>query len=270
MSAPDLHLRPDQSLLRPSAGSGDDPHAVQMGIMEHLRELRRRLLLCIACVVPAATLAYLYAAPIFELLTAPFLRAFEGKPLIGTAPAEAWILKLKVSVFAGTMATAPILFYHLWAFITPGLYRHERRLLLPFVVFSTLLFGVGAAFCYTVVLPYSFAFFYQEFSSIGVTPTIKVGDALSMTLTTLLGFGVVFELPLLTWFLARGGVVDHTFFIAWFRHAVVGIFIVAAVLTPPDVLTQLLMAGPLLLLYGLSIGIAWCAARSRDGAPPAG
>lgn len=237
--------------------ASDDPHAFQMGLMDHLRELRRRLLICLILIALGAIASYAYAAPLFEWLSMPYFAAFGSSPLIGTAPAEAWVLKLKVSLFGGAVLTSPALFYHLWAFVSPGLYSHERRLIVPFVLFSTMLFVGGALFCHRIVLPYSFAFFYQEFQSIGVTPTIKVADNLSMTLTTLIGFGAVFELPLLTYFLARAGIIDHRFLLDWFRHAVVLIFVVAAVLTPPDVLTQLLMAGPLLALYGVSIGIAW-------------
>jgi sec-independent protein translocase protein TatC len=253
-----------------SSGARDDPHTYQMGLFEHLRELRRRLLLCILAVAIAAALSYGYAPRIFDLLTTPFSQAFIGKPLIGTAPAEAWILKLKVSVFSGLIATSPFLFYHLWCFVTPGLYRHERRMVFPFVVMSTALFSAGAWFCFRFVLPYTFAFFSEEFASIGVTPTIRIADALSMTITTLVGFGVVFELPLLTWFLARAGVIDYRTLVGWFRHAVVVIFVVAAVLTPPDVLTQLLMAGPLLVLYAISIAIAWYAAPPPLADPASG
>ncbi len=234
-----------------------DPASFQMGLMDHLRELRKRLIISLLLIGVGAIAAYTYASPLFAWLSAPYFNAFGDSPLIGTSPAEAWVLKLKVSVFAGAILMSPALFYQLWAFVSPGLYSHERRLLVPFVVCSTALFVGGALFCYRVVLPYSFSFFYDEFKSIGVTPTIKVGDNLSMTITTLVGFGVVFELPLLTFFLARAGVIDHRFLLDWFRHAVVLIFIVAAVLTPPDVFTQILMAGPLLALYGLSIAIAW-------------
>lgn len=242
----------------------DDPHAFQMGLMEHLRELRKRLIISLGLIALGAIAAYAYAAPLFAWLSRPYFDAFGSSPLIGTSPAEAWVLKLKVSIFAGAVVMSPALFYQLWAFVQPGLYSHERRMILPFVVCSTALFVGGAFFCYYVVLPYSFAFFYEEFLSIGVSPTIKIGDNLSMTLTTLIGFGAVFELPLLSYFLARAGVIDHRFLLEWFRHAVVIIFVVAAILTPPDVLTQVLMAGPLLLLYGISIGIAWWAAPRQE------
>jgi len=240
-----------------------DPHSFQMGLMQHLRELRKRLIISGCLVLIGALASYRYAGAIFGILSEPYFSAFSATSLIGTSPAEAWILKLKVSIFAGIALTSPALFYQLWAFVAPGLYAREKRLVIPFISLSTILFALGVLFCYLFVLPYTFSFFRAEFESIGVTPTIKIAESLSMTLTTLVGFGVVFELPLLTFFLARTGVIDHLFLLRWFRHAVVLIFVVAAVLTPPDVFTQLLMALPLLILYGVSIGIAWWVAPAE-------
>ena len=237
----------------------EDPLEHTMGLMDHLRELRKRLIYSFIAITIGAIASYVYAGELFNILCAPYFVAFPNSPLIGTAPTEAWVLKLKVSVFAGALLTSPFLFYQLWLFVAPGLYAHERKLVIPFIVFSTLLFVGGSVFCYQMVLPLTFSFFHQEFKSIGVTPTIRVGDHISMTITALAGFGAVFELPLLTFFLARAGVIDHRTLIDWFKHAVVVIFVVAAVLTPPDVLTQFLMAGPLLVLYVLSIGIAYLA-----------
>jgi len=234
-----------------------DPEQFQMDLMGHLRELRKRIIYSLLVVTVGSIFAYMYAPQIFAVLCQPYYEAFENSPLIGTSPAEALLLKFKVSLAAGTLFTSPFLFYQLWLFITPGLYDSERKLILPFVACSTLLFVGGAAFCYKLVLPYSFAFFKDEYTSIGVTPNIKIGEQLSMTLTVLLGFGAVFEMPLLAFFLARAGVIDHRFLLRWFRHAVVVIFFIAAALTPPDVVTQFLMAGPLLGLYLLSIGVAW-------------
>jgi sec-independent protein translocase protein TatC len=138
---------------------------------------------------------------------------------------------------------------------------------LPFVLLSTALFVGGAIFCYLTVLPLSFAFFYDEFKSISVTPTIRIGDQISMTLTTVVGFGVVFELPLITYFLSRLGIIDHHLLIKFFRHAVVAIFAIAAVVTPPDVFTQFLMAVPLTFLYAISIGVAYLTGKKLP-APP--
>ena len=234
-----------------------DPNQYTMSLMSHLRELRRRLFICALVVICGALASYTYAEQLFAVLSKPYFQAFPNSPLIGTAPAEAWILKMKVSLFAGAILTSPILFYQVWRFVAPGLHQSERRYVVPFVLLSTVLFSAGAFFCYQQVLPLSLAFFYEEFRSIGITPTIKMSDHLSMTSTAILGFGVVFEMPLLAFFLARAGVIDHHFLIRFFRHAVVLIFIVAAILTPPDVVTQLLMAGPLILLYGVSIGVAY-------------
>lgn len=242
-----------------------DPHEKKMHLMDHLRELRKRLIVSSIVIAAGAVCAYLYAGQIFAIVCAPYFAAFPNSPLIGTSPTEAWVLKLKVSVFAGALLTSPILFHQLWLFVAPGLYAHERKLVVPFIALSTALFCGGALFCYRMVLPLTFAFFHDEFTSIGVTPTIRVGDQVSMTVTALAGFGAVFELPLLTFFLARIGVIDHTFLLSWFKHAVVVIFVVAAVLTPPDVLTQFLMAGPLLILYVISIGIAYLAAPKQQG-----
>ncbi len=246
-----------------------DPLDHTMGLMDHLRELRKRLIYSFIAITLGAIASYVYAGELFNVLCAPYFVAFPNSPLIGTAPTEAWVLKLKVSVFAGALLTSPFLFYQLWLFVAPGLYAHERKLVIPFIAFSTLLFVGGSVFCYRMVLPLTFSFFHEEFKSIGVTPTIRVGDHISMTITALAGFGAVFELPLLTFFLARAGVIDHRTLIEWFKHAVVVIFVVAAVLTPPDVLTQFLMAGPLLVLYVLSIGIAYLASRPNSEAPAA-
>jgi sec-independent protein translocase protein TatC len=236
-----------------------DPSEFQMGLFEHLRELRKRLFYCAIAISLGAALSYCYSAEVFNALCEPYSRAFNNSPLIGTGPAEAWVLKIKVALFCGAMIMSPVLFYQVWRFVAPGLYASERRLVLPFVGLSTALFSGGAMFCYYQILPLTLSFFYREFKSIGITPTVKVGDHLSLMITTMLGFGSVFELPLLTFFLTRAGVIDHRSMLRWFRHAVVAIFIISAALTPPDVLTQLLMAGPLLLLYGISIGVAYVA-----------
>lgn len=237
-----------------------NPEEFQMDLMDHLRELRKRLLICVLAVGLGAIGCYYFATPVFQFLEAPYFAAFPKSPLIATSPAEGFILKLKVAAFSGAIVMSPVLFYQLWLFITPGLYERERKLLLPFVACSTGLFLGGAYFCYHYVLPYTLEFFRGEIESIGATATIKLSEYLSLAITTLLGFGAVFELPMLTFFLARSGVIDHHFMIQWMRHAVLAIFVISAVLTPPDVLTQFLMAGPLFALYCVSTLIAWMVA----------
>jgi sec-independent protein translocase protein TatC len=239
----------------------DDPHAYTMGVMEHLRELRKRLLYSAVVVTIGAIGAYYFSGEVFALLSAPYIEGFGNAPLIGTSPAEAWLLKVKVAFFCGAVITSPVLFYQFWAFIAPGLYERERRWVVPFVFVSSSLFLGGAAFCYYTVLPMALSFFRDEFLSIGVTPTIRIGEHVSMTIVTLLGFGVVFELPLLTFVLARAGIIDQHFLIRWYRQAILLIFIISAIVTPPDVLSQVLLALPLLGLYVVSIGIALVTAR---------
>jgi sec-independent protein translocase protein TatC len=240
----------------------DDPHAYTMGVMEHLRELRKRLVYSAIAVTIGTIGAYYFSGDIFALLSAPYTEGFGKAPLIGTSPAEAWLIKVKVAIFCGALVTSPVLFYQVWAFIAPGLYERERRWVIPFVLASSSLFLGGAAFCYYTVLPMALSFFRDEFLSIGVTPTIRIGEHVSMTIVTLLGFGLVFELPLLTFILSRAGIIDHYFLLRWYRQAILVIFVISAIVTPPDVLSQILLAVPLLILYVISIGIAFIAARN--------
>ena len=235
------------------------PEDYQMGLFDHLRELRKRLLISILSVAIGAGVAYTYSAEIFDFLCGPYAKAFPNIPLMGTSPAEAFILKLKVAVFAGAVLVAPILFHQLWLFVAPAMYENEKRYVIPFVFLSTVLFAVGSLFSYYGVLPFSFEFFHEQYRSIHLNPNIKIGECLSLTITLLIGFGSVFEMPLLAFFLTRIGVIDYKILIRYLRHATVVIFVLAAVLTPPDVLTQLLMAGPLMVLYLISIGISWLA-----------
>ena len=140
----------------------------------------------------------------------------------------------------------------------------ERRYVWPFVIFCSFFFVLGAGFCYTVVLPIAYAFFLGEFRSIGVQATLKISEYLTFTARTLLAFGVTFELPVFAFFFARVGLITHHTLIGAFRYAAVGVFILAAILTPPDAISQMLLAGPLLLLYVLSIGVAYVFGRKEE------
>ena len=183
---------------------------------------------------------------------------------------EAFFTKLKVSFIAGIFAASPVIFFQAWRFIAPGLYEKEKRLAVPFSIAASAFFLTGAAFCYWFVFPVAYRFFLDEFTSIGVAPQIRISEYLAFASRMLLAFGATFELPVVTFFLARIGVVTHRHLIAWARYAIVVIFIVAAVLTPgPDVASQLLMAAPLLVLYGVSIVVALFAARPAPAAVPA-
>lgn len=242
----------------------------EMPFREHLAELRNRLIKGVVGLFVATLLAYNWASECFAFVIAP-LRSYIANAqaaaavsgsmqrieLIGTGPTEAFVVKLKVAIAFGILLSSPWSFYQLWRFIAPGLHEHERQYAIPFVLASTLLFLLGSAFCFYGVFPFAFAFFFEEFESIGVTPSIRIGEYLGFTMKLVLVFGLIFELPLVSYFLTRFRLLTHSWLLKNFRYAVVIIFIVAGILTPPDVVTQLLLAGPLLVIYGVCIGIAY-------------
>jgi sec-independent protein translocase protein TatC len=239
---------------------------VKMPLTAHLAELRSRLIKSLVAVGIAFVLCYQFVETLMAWLIAP-LKALDPAAkvqVIGTGLAEAFFTKLKVSFIAGIFLASPVIFYQIWRFVAPGLYEHERRYVQPFVFFATGFFVCGAYFCYRLVFPTAFGFFLAEYGSISIEPLLKISEYLSFASRMLLAFGVVFELPVFTFFLARTGIVDHKMMIGTWRYAVVGIFIVAAVLTPgPDVASQLLMATPLLVLYVASIGVAYAFGQPR-------
>ena len=250
------------------ANQSDSPaeNLPEMGIMEHLRELRTRLIRSISAVSIMSVVGYLYAHPIFEILNRPYFNAFKGNTLIGTGPAEAFILKMKVAVFAGCVLSAPFVFYQIWLFIAPGLYAHEKRKAIPFLLSSTFLFILGIWFGYSVIFPFAFDFFHDEYTSVGLTPTVRMSEHLSTIITGLLGFGAVFQMPVLAFALARLGIIRDRMLIEGYRYAIVAIFIVAAIFTPPDALTQCLFAIPLCILYGISILVVrWAQPKLSEG-----
>ena len=237
-----------------------------MPLTAHLEELRWRLIKSIAAVAVGFCACYAVSDRVFQILTRPLVSVGDTHlQLIGTGVTEAFFTRLKVSLIAGVFVASPAIFYQTWAFVAPGLVDRERRTALPFVLSATLFFVTGATFCYFVVFPVGYAFFLEEYANIGVAPQIRISEYLSFAARMLLAFGVTFEMPVLTFFLARLGVVNYRMLIGAGRYSIVIIFIVAAVLTPgPDVASQLLMAGPLLALYVLSIGVAFVFGRDRQ------
>ena len=231
-----------------------------MGLLEHLQELRTRLAVCAGAVLCLSIVAYFFSEPVFAFLCRPFYAAFPNERMIGTGPAEAFLLKLKVAFFCGIILAMPILAWQLWLFIAPGLYPRERNLVWPFVLSSSLLFALGAGFSYYAILPLAFGFFQEQYASISLAPAIRLSEQLSATVMGLLAFGLVFELPVIAFFLARLSVITADHLTSHWRLAIVLIFIISAILTPPDVLTQFLMAAPLVLLYGISIIVVRLAA----------
>jgi sec-independent protein translocase protein TatC len=254
---------------------------VKMPLTAHLEELRWRLIKSLLAIAVGFAACYNFSDALFQFLTEPLLSLNPGGAegnhvvrLIGTGVVEAFFTKLKVSLIAGVFLGCPVILYQLWQFIAPGLYDTEKRYARPFVFFGTFFFVAGAWFCYAMVLPVGYRFFIEQYGTIRVSPEIRISEYLTFTARMLLAFGATFELPVITFFLARTGVVTHRTMLGYLRYAILAIFIIAAVLTPgPDVASQLLMAGPLLLLYGLSIGVAYMFGKSRPAdevAPPPG
>ena len=231
---------------------------VKLPLTAHLEELRSRLIRSLIALFVAFAVCYQFVEPLMDWLTAP-VKQFDAKvQIIGTGLAEAFFTKLKVAFFAGIFVASPVILYQIWQFVAPGLYAHEKRYVKPFVFFGTLFFVSGAYFCYRLVFPTAFGFFIAEYASVSIEPFLRISEYLSFASRMLLAFGVVFELPVFTFFLSRIGIVDHKMMIGTWRYAVVVIVIIAAVLTPgPDVASQMLMATPLIVLYVASIGIAY-------------
>lgn len=222
---------------------------------EHLGELRSRLIKCFIAVGIGFVAAYGFSEKIFQILTAPLMMAMEGNEsakMIFTGLPEAFFTYLKVSLLAGIGASTPVIFYQFWMFISPGLYRNEKRYIIPIVVLSVIFFALGSSFGYFLVFPYGFKFFLG-FANEGIQAMPSMKEYLAFASKLLLAFGFVFEMPLVLTFLARMGLVTVPFLKKNRKYALLLFFVGAAIITPPDVVTQVMMAFPLMLLYEISI-----------------
>jgi sec-independent protein translocase protein TatC len=238
-----------------SAPGGDD---FRMPLLEHLKELRARLIRCVIAIAIGFLIAYAIDNWLFYMLTLPLRSASHGKVLlIGTGVGEAFFTKIKVALIAGLFIASPAVFFEIWKFIAPGLYAPERRMAKPFVLSATIFFLAGGYFCWAVVFKIGYVFFLGEYASIGVTPTLRISEYLAFSAKLLLAFGITFEMPIFAFFLTRLGLIDYRAMVRYFRYAILGIFVVAVALTPPDMVSPFLLAIPLLLLYGLSVGVAY-------------
>jgi len=286
---------------------GDDGEGGQMTLLEHLGELRTRLVRASIAVAVGMVACYGFAEQMFNILMEPMVEVFQKKmaanPLLPqqfftdfaqvlaemmakhgitpdkvdlfvqtlqksmlqatqeghfqyTYPAEAFFAHIKISIVAGLFLVSPYVFAQIWGFIAPGLYAHERKWMVPMALVSALFFVSGALFGYFIVFPYGFEFF-ASFSTDGIVFTPKLNEYLSFCLKLLFAFGLVFELPLFIFFLARLGMVSSTGLRKKRKYAILVAFVVAAILTPPDPFTQCLMAGPLIVLYELGIWVAF-------------
>lgn len=222
----------------------------------HIADLRKRLINAVIALVIAFFACFFFYEPILEWMMLPAKEILPaGSTMVAIEIQETFFTALKVAFFSGFILSLPVTFWQLWLFLAPGLYDHEKKLVVPFVFFATLMFLIGSSFAYYVVVPYGFDFLIN-FGSTVVSVLPSIGKYVGFFTKLLFGFGIAFELPVITFFLAKIGLVDDRMLKDFFKYAVVIIFIVASLLTPPDVLTQFLMAGPLILLYGVSIYIA--------------
>jgi len=252
----------------------DDIDATKAPLMEHLIELRRRLMWAIAAIFAAFVVCFWFAKPIYNLLLWPYrVAAGADAPieLIYTAPQEFFFTEVKLALFGAIFIAFPVIAAQLYLFVAPGLYRAERKAFLPFLIATPILFLTGAALVYFVAMPLAMRFFLsmQQTGEVQILLTAKVSEYLSLIMALILGFGICFQLPVLLTLLARAGLVTSDQLKRYRRHAIVVVFIAAAILTPPDPVSQIALALPTLLLYELSIFAVKLAEKKRAAADAA-
>lgn len=228
----------------------------------HLAELRKRLGISVGTIIVMFFVMFNFHEPILSWMTAPLDNALSEVAktsknaaqgmLTTTQVGGTFFVAMKVAFFTGLLASLPIVLAQIWLFVAPGLYDNEKKMFLPFVVGGTMMFVIGVMFAYYVVTPFGFSFLIA-FGAFEFVPLINIEDYVDFFTKIMLGFGLAFELPVICYFLALLGLIDDRMMIGFFRYAIVLIMIISAILTPPDVLTQILMAIPLTLLYGISI-----------------
>jgi sec-independent protein translocase protein TatC len=239
----------------------------RMTLLEHLDELRRRIGVSLLAVGGGFLLCWYFAKPIFQWIEHPLTQFLpQGEKLAFTGLVDPFMLYIKVALLAGIFVASPVVLYQVWLFVAPGLYRRERRMLLPFLFFTTAFFVSGGYFGYAVAFPSVCRFLLKVGSDF--RQVITINEYFAMASKVILGLGLVFELPILILFLARLGVVTHKFLLKQFRFAVLLIFIIAAIITPtPDIATQSVFALPMVGLYLLGVLVAWIFGKKREPEP---
>jgi sec-independent protein translocase protein TatC len=217
-----------------------------MGFLDHLEELRGRIIKSIISIILFSIIAYIFSEELIEFVTRPIPEVYF------MAPTEAFSTRIKMSLIAGIIVSVPVIFYHVWKFITPGLFEKEKRMIIPAVLSSTIFFLIGASFAFIFVLPLSIKFLLG-FGTEKLKPMIKIKDYVSFVTYMILAFGAVFQLPVISYFLGKIGIVTPRTMAKGRKYAVTGILVLAAVITPPDVFSQFMLAGPLYFLYEVSI-----------------
>jgi sec-independent protein translocase protein TatC len=248
---------------QPEDGEGGKP----MTFWEHLEELRTRLIRSVLALFAGCVVAWEFHGRLLDFLKKPYAEAWARAHLAGeaalhqAAPASGFLAYIKLALIGGAALAAPVVFYQLWSFIAPGLYAREKKYIIPFVTLSSILFVGGGWFAWRVAIPISMNYFLQLSNEGGagvtITPTFMVNEYIDFCLQLMLGFGLTFELPMLFLFLSIAGVVNYLMLIRYARWFIFLAFVLAAILTPPDMISQLTMAIPMCVLYGVSILLVW-------------
>lgn len=224
--------------------------------LSHLKELRDRLLICVIAVAIAFVATYYFKEKIFDFLMQPFLRVMPpGSSFIFTGVTEAFTTYFKISIVAALFVGAPVILFEFWMFVSPGLYEKEKRYVYPFIFYGSVCFLCGALFCYFVVMPNIYRFFVSYGTGF-VIPMPDIKSYMGLTLKMLILFGLIFELPLVAYYLSKTGIINARMLASKRRYAILAIFIISAIITPPDVVSQILIALPFWGLYELGILIA--------------
>ncbi len=245
----------------------DDPElggSGKMSFLEHLDELRKRIIRALLSLCFGVAIAAFFIEDLYAFVMLPLRQMLRpGETMIYTYPTEAFMLYIRIALIAGLFIAAPLIFWQVWLFVAPALYARERRYAIPFVILSSIGVISGAAFSHYVAFPLMWRFF-ASFSNDLVSFMPRIEDAFSVYMRMLIGMAVVFQMPAMVFFLARMGVVTARWMIRQFKYAVLVIVVVAAIITPSsDVASQLIVAGPMVVLYVLSIGIAWAFGKKR-------
>ena len=245
-------------------GPDDADAAGKMSFLDHLDELRRRIIYAFISLGAGVVIAFAFIDDIFNFIMRPLQSMLPaGQTMIYTDPTEAFMLYIKIALIAGLVIASPLVMTQIWLFIAPGLYVHEKKWAIPFIAMSTVCFVAGAAFSHYVVFPLTWRFFVSFTTDI-LTFMPRIEPAFSIYLRLLLAFGVVFQMPTIVLFLARMGVLTARFMVRNIKYAILGIVILSAVVTPDGGGVSLVaMSGPLVLLYVFSIGLAWMFGKKR-------
>ena len=249
-----------ESLAAVASGDSEKEPMPTMGFLDHLEELRKRIVYSIVAVAVGTGLSWGYRERIYAVMQRPIMDALRNhglaEKLVYLNPTDPFNLYLKIAMLAGLFLTSPFVLYQVWMFISPGLYRNEKRYVMPFMVSTITLFTLGGYFGYKIAYPRALDFFIG-FSG-QFQPMITVGEYTQLFLSIVLGMGLIFEMPILVFFLAFMGIMTPSFMIKNFRYAILVIFVLAAIVTPtPDIVNMCVFAAPMLALYALSIGVAY-------------